>query len=69
MTMTLSRSEITKRHQEKCDAIMLRPSLEDGKRYREAAKELGLPTQQFFFKAAEEYIKNHLSAPEDTEIK
>ena len=60
--MTLSRSEITKRHQEKCDAIMLRPSKEDGKRYRDAAKLLGMPVQQFFFKAAEEYIKNYSSA-------
>lgn len=63
--MALTRAEITKRHQAKLDAIMLRPPLEDGKKYREAAKKLEMPTQQFFFKAAEEYIKNHISESED----
>ena len=52
--------EAVKKHQiEKCDAIMLRPSKEDGARYREAAARFGMPVQKFFFSAAEEYIAKY----------
>lgn len=54
-----SNIEAVKKYQEKRDAILLRPSKEDGLRYREAAKQAGMSLQAYFFLAIEEYMTNH----------
>ena len=54
-----SNIEAVKKYQEKRDAILLRPSKEDGLRYREAAKQAGMSLQAYVFLAIEEYMKNH----------
>ena len=63
--MAKTRTEITRDYQKKCDAIMLRPSLENGQRYRQAAASAGMSVQKFFFTLAEEYIAKHTPAEED----
>lgn len=50
--------ESVKRYQQKRDAIMLRPSKEDGERVRAAAKDRGMSVQAFVMKAVFEYIGN-----------
>lgn len=51
--------EYVKKYQATRDAIMLRPSKEDGQIVRSAAKEHGMSVQAFVMKAVFEYIKNH----------
>lgn len=57
--MTKENTEAVKKYQSKRDAIMLRPSKEDGQAVREAAAAFGMSTQAFAMKAMFEYIKNH----------
>lgn len=54
-----SNIDAVKRYQEKRDAILLRPSKEDGARYRAAAKQANMSLQAYVFLAIEEYMKNH----------
>lgn len=54
-----SNIEAVKKYQEKRDAILLRPSKEDGLRYREAAKQASMSLQAYIFLAIEEYMTNH----------
>ena len=49
--MALSQTERTKRYQEKCDAIMLRPSKEEGQKIREAAKATGKTVSAYILDA------------------
>lgn len=51
--------EYVKRYQAKRDAIMLRPSKEDGIKVREAAADAGMSVQAFVMQAVFEYIANH----------
>lgn len=51
-----SKVEYVKKYQQGRDAIMLRPSKEDGQKVRSAAKERGMSTQAFVMKAVFEYI-------------
>lgn len=55
--MALSKADQVKRAQAKCDAIMLRPKKEDGRRIREAALKAGLPLQRYIIQAVEEKIE------------
>ena len=57
--MTKENTEAVKKYQSKRDAIMLRPSKEDGQTVREAAAAFGMSTQAFAMMAMFEYIKNH----------
>lgn len=54
-----SNIDAVKKYQEKRDAILLRPSKEDGARYRAAAKQTSMSLQAYVFLAIEEYMKNH----------
>lgn len=54
-----SNIEAVKKYQEKRDAILLRPSKEDGLRYRDAAKNAGMSLQAYVFAALEEYMAHH----------
>lgn len=49
--MALSQTERTKRYQEKRDAIMLRPSKEEGQKIREAAKAAGKSVSTYILDA------------------
>ena len=49
--------EYVKKYQEKCDAIMLRPSKERGERIRKAAAASGMSVQAFVLKAVEKEIE------------
>ena len=49
--MALSQTERTKRYQEKRDAIMLRPSKEEGQQIREAAKAAGKSVSAYILDA------------------
>lgn len=49
--MALSQTERTKRYQEKRDAIMLRPSKEEGQKIREAAKAAGKTVSAYILDA------------------
>lgn len=51
--------EYVKTYQKKRDAIMLRPSKEDGARIREAAKDAGMSVQAFMLQIFNEYMANH----------
>lgn len=51
--------EYVKKYQATRDAIMLRPSKEDGQIVRSAAKEFDMSVQAFAMKAMFEYIENH----------
>ena len=53
------KSEYVKKYQESRDAIMLRPSKEDGAVVRQAAKDFGMSVQAFAMKAMQEYMENH----------
>ena len=57
--MEKSTAPYVKKYQEKRDAIMLRPSKEDGQIVRSAAKERGMSVQAFVMKAVFEYIKKN----------
>ena len=57
--MTMSNMESVKKYQQKREAIMLRPSKEDGKIVREAAASFGMSVQAFAMKAMFEYMENH----------
>ena len=48
-----------KKAQEKTDAIMLRPKLEDGAKIRSAASAAGKTVSGFILDAVWEYIENH----------
>lgn len=52
-------SERVKKYQLKRDAIMLRPSKEDGQIVRDAAARYGMSVQAFAMQAMQEYMKNH----------
>lgn len=54
-----SKVEYVKKYQAKRDAIMLRPSKEDGARIRKAAADAGMSVQGFMFKLFEEYMTTH----------
>ena len=54
-----SNIEAVKKYQEKRDAILLRPSKEDGARYRDAAKQAGMSLQAYVFAALEDYMTTH----------
>ena len=49
--MALSQTERTKRYQEKRDAIMFRPSKEEGQQIREAAKAAGKSVSAYILDA------------------
>lgn len=51
--------ESVKKYQEGRDAIMLRPSKEDGAIVRNAAKEHGKSVQRFVMDIVLDYIKTH----------
>ena len=51
--------EYVKKYQANRDAIMLRPSKEDGAICRKAAADYGMSVHGFFMKAAQEYMENH----------
>lgn len=55
--------EYVKKYQATRDAIMLRPSKEDGQIVRSAAKKFGMSVQAFAMKAMFEYIENHEEEP------
>ena len=57
--MMANKVEYVKKYQESRDAIMLRPSKEDGQIVRSAAKERGMSVQGFVMKAVFEYIATH----------
>lgn len=48
-----------KKAQEKTDAIMLRPSKEDGKQIRDAASAVGKTVSGYILDAVWEYMENH----------
>ena len=52
--MAMTGAERTKKYQQKCDAIMLRPSKEKGKEIREAAKKAGMTVTAYIMEAIEE---------------
>ena len=51
--------EYVKKYQATRDAIMLRPSKEDGEKVRSAAKAHDMSVQAFVMKAVFEYMENH----------
>ena len=57
--MVMTPQARVKKYQQKRDAIMLRPSKEDGKIVREAAASFGMSVQAFAMKAMFEYMENH----------
>ena len=54
-----SKVEYVKKYQAKRDAIMLRPSKEDGARIRQAAADAGMSVQGFMLMLFEEYMTSH----------
>ena len=54
-----SKVEYVKKYQAKRDAIMLRPSKEDGARIRQAAADAGMSVQGFMLMLFEEYMTTH----------
>ena len=64
-----SNIDAVKKYQEKRDAILLRPSKEDGARYRATAKQAGMSLQAYVFLAIEEYMKNLAQYEKANEIK
>lgn len=55
-----------KKYQQKCDAIMLRPSKEDGAKIREAAANIGMSVQSFVVSTMLERIeKEQLLKPKE----
>lgn len=51
--------EYVRKYQEKRDAIMLRPSKEEGQIIRSAAKAAGMSVQGYVFQALREYMERH----------
>ena len=67
--MAMTPAERVKKYQEKCDAIMLRPSKEHGLRIRQAAKEAGKSVQAFILEAVDKRIDWEVElTPEEEEI-
>ena len=54
-----SNQEAVRKYQSKCDAIMLRPSKEDGAKIRQAAADAGMSVQGYVFAAIREYMERH----------
>ena len=61
----MNKVEYVRRYQEKRDAIMLRPSKEDGAKYRAAAKAAGMSVQGYIFQALREYMERHKEEEEN----
>ena len=55
--MALSAQERVKRHQAKCDAIMLRPPKEEGAAIRAAAAAAGKSTQRYILETVKERME------------
>lgn len=55
--MAMTAQERVKKHQAKCDAIMLRPSKERGERIRRAAAEAGESLQGYILQAVQERME------------
>lgn len=49
--------DAVRRYQKKCDAIMLRPKLEEGRKIRETAKSEGVSVQALMLRLFREYTK------------
>lgn len=60
--MMANKVEYVKKYQATRDAIMLRPSKEDGAIVRKAASDAGMSVQAFVMQAVAEYIANHKEA-------
>ena len=54
-----SNQDAVKKYQTTRDAIMLRPSKEDGAKIRQAAADAGMSVQGFMFKLFREYMERH----------
>lgn len=54
----MSNTTAVKKYQEKCDAIMLRPSKEIGIIIRNAAKKSNMSLQKFIIEIVLNYIRN-----------
>lgn len=59
MIMTEANKRAVKKYQTKCDAIMLRPSKEDGQLVRSAAKSAGKSVQKFIMDIVLEHINDN----------
>ena len=55
----VSNQDAVKKYQATRDAIMLRPSKEDGAKIRQAAADAGMSVQGYVFNALREYMENH----------
>lgn len=55
----VSNQDAVKKYQSTRDAIMLRPSKEDGAKIRQAAADAGMSVQGYVFNALREYMENH----------
>lgn len=62
-----ARAERVKRHQKKCDAIMLRPYLEHGQRIRDAAARAGMSVQAWVLDACDAKMMADGDAPPESE--
>ena len=62
-----ARTERVKRHQKKCDAIMLRPHLEHGQRIRDAAARAGMSVQAWVLDACDAKMMEEGTAMPDSE--
>ena len=62
-----ARTERVKRHQKKCDAIMLRPHLEHGQRIRDAAARAGMSVQTWVLDACDAKMLAEGTAMPDSE--
>ena len=59
--MALSQTERTRKYQEKCDAIMLRPPKEVGQQIRQAAADAGQSVSAYILEAVRERMKKEKS--------
>ena len=55
--MAMTPTERVKKYQEKCDAIMLRPSKERGKKIRDAAAAAGQSVQAYILETVEKRME------------
>ena len=55
----MNKVEYVRKYQANRDAIMLRPSKEDGATIRSAAKAAGMSVQGYVFAALREYMERH----------
>ena len=55
-------AEAVKKHQQTCDAIIIRPKKEYGQAIRDAAKAAGQPLQQYIFQAIDERMERDKSS-------